>query len=308
MFDLVGVGNPVYDSIITPLSRTNGRVLSGCSTNACLAAKKLGLGKVGLVGCVGPEFEAGFRCDMGGFGIEVSVGTASTGTGGFQLIYDEKGDRTLDVLGVAGGISSKDFPEEFLQSRVIIIGPILGEVDRDLIEFLRYSTSSELFLDPQGLIRSVGVDKRIIHNCDRGDFAKIAQQVDFVKPNEFESRIITGETDPVLGLCRLREMGVKLPIITLAERGSLLLEGDVLHRIPPYPTKAIDPTGAGDVYAGSFVTYYEHGGTLEESSLYASAAASIMVEQVGPGFLLSERDVKERMNSIRDRVVTEALP
>jgi 2-dehydro-3-deoxygluconokinase len=132
--------------------------------------------------------------------------------------------------------------------------------------------------------------------------------VDFVKPNEFESRIITGETDPVLGLRRLREMGVKVPIITLAERGSLLLEGEVLHRIPPYPTKAIDPTGAGDVYAGSFVTYYERGGTLVESSLYASAAASIMVEQVGPGFLLSERDVKERMNAIRDRVVTEAFP
>jgi sugar/nucleoside kinase (ribokinase family) len=242
---------------------------------------------------------------MDSFGIEVSVETTSNGTGGFHLIYDEKGDRTLDVLGIAGRITSENIPEEFLQTRVMIIGPILGEVDRDLIEFLRFSTSSKLFLDPQGLIRNVGADKRIIHSCNTDEFAKIAQQVDFVKPNEPESRIITGETDPVLGLRRLREMGVQVPIITLAERGSLLLESDRLHRIPPYPTSAIDPTGAGDVYAGSFVTCYERGGSLEESSLYASAAASIMVEQVGPGFLLSQNEVRKRMNAIRDRVVRE---
>jgi len=52
MYDLVAIGNPVYDEIITPYVRTEGRVLSGCSTNACLAAKKLGLENVALIGCV----------------------------------------------------------------------------------------------------------------------------------------------------------------------------------------------------------------------------------------------------------------
>jgi sugar/nucleoside kinase (ribokinase family) len=299
MFDLVGVGNPVYDSIITPFSSTSGRVLSGCSTNACLAAKKLGLAKVGLVGCIGPEFEPKFRRDMAAFGIEVSVDTTGHGTGGFRLVYDEKGDRTLDVLGVGGRITPANFPEEFLQARFIIIGPILGEVDRVLIEFLRSSTTSKLFLDPQGLIRSIGSDNRIVHKCDGVEFAKIARQVDFVKPNEHESTIITGEVDPVLGLSRLSEMGVSVPIITLAERGSLLLEDGRLRRIPPYPTRAVDPTGAGDVYAGSFITHYERTASLAESSLYASAAASIMVEQVGPDFLLSDTAVQERMNLMR---------
>jgi sugar/nucleoside kinase (ribokinase family) len=135
MFDLVGIGNPVYDSIVTPYSRTDGRVLSGCSTNACLAARKLGLAKVGLVGCIGPEYSAKFESDMENFGIEVSADTSSKGTGGFHLIYDEKGDRTLDVLGVAGRITPKSIPEEFLQTRFLIIGPILGEVNGELVEF-----------------------------------------------------------------------------------------------------------------------------------------------------------------------------
>jgi sugar/nucleoside kinase (ribokinase family) len=240
------------------------------------------------------------------FGIEVSVAT-SKGTGGFHLIYDEKGDRTLDVLGVAGTITPKNIPEDFLQTRVLIIGPILGEVDRGLIDFLRFSTSAKLFLDPQGLIRTVGPEKRIIHQCDADDFAKIIQQVDFVKPNEHESRTITGEIDPILALRRLREMGARVPIVTLAERGSLLLVDEKLYRIPPYPTTALDPTGAGDVYAGSFITHYVRVGNLEQSSLYASAAASIMVEQVGPGFALTEDEVKKRMNTIRGRVITESL-
>jgi sugar/nucleoside kinase (ribokinase family) len=306
MFDLVGIGNPVYDSIITPRSKTPGRVLSGCSTNACLAAKKLGLSKVGLVGCVGRDYEARFKQDMNKFGIEVNVDPTSGGTGGFHLVYDEKGDRTLDVLGIAGKITSASIPEGFLRSRVIMIGPILGEVNLDLIKFLRSSTSSKLFLDPQGLLRSIGSDGRIIHNCDREEFSRIAANVDFVKPNESECQTITGEADPVVGIRRLKDLGVKVPIVTLAHRGSLLLEGNTLHKIPAYATKAIDPTGAGDVYAGSFITNFERGGSLLGSSIYASAAASIMVEQVGPEFSLRESDVLKRAGSIRDGVVTES--
>lgn len=307
MFDLVGVGNPVYDSIVTPFSQTKGRVLSGCSTNACLAAKKLGLERVGLVGCIGPDYEPKFKAEMNDFGIEVSADTTSKGTGGFHLVYDEKGDRTLDVLGVAGRITAKSFPEEFLQARFMIIGPILGEVDRNLMEYLRSSTSSKLFLDPQGLIRTIGHDNRIVHDCDKEEFTKIVRQVDFIKPNEPESRTITGEMDAVLALGRLRDMSAAVPMITLAERGSILLEDEKLRRIPPYPTRAIDPTGAGDVYAGSFITRYSRGVGLAEASMFASAAASIKVEQIGPSFQLSDKAVMERVNVIRERAATEGF-
>ncbi len=307
MFDLVGIGNPVYDSIITPLSKTNGRVLSGCSTNACLASKRLGLAKVGLIGSVGHDYGNKFREDMRKYGIEARVDETSKETGGFHLVYDSRGDRTLDVLGVAAPITKKSFNEEFLQSKFTLIGPILGEVDLRLIEFLRSSTSSRLFLDPQGLVRRIGSDKRVIHECNDEDFRKIANLVDFVKPNERESETITKEADPLVAIQRLSQMGVRVPIVTLAERGSLLLDGTRLHRIPAYPTEAVDPTGAGDVYGGSFITEYQRCGDLVEAALFASAAASFMVEQVGPDFRLVRKDVEERRDAIRDRLVTETL-
>jgi ribokinase len=99
-----------------------------------------------------------------------------------------------------------------------------------------------------------------------------------------------------------------VPIVTLAERGSLLLDGDKLYRVPPFATThTIDPTGAGDVYAGSFITEYTRTGNLYEAALFASAAASIMVEQIGPDFRLTLKDVQERKETISDDLVVQTL-
>ena len=48
-------GNPVYDLILTPSSQSSGRILSGCSTNACLAFSKLGV-ELYLIGNVGDDY------------------------------------------------------------------------------------------------------------------------------------------------------------------------------------------------------------------------------------------------------------
>ena len=305
-FDLVAIGNPVYDTIETPSVKTDGRVLSGCSTNACLAAKRLGLKKVGLVGSIGRDFRERFLEDMGNYGIEVRVNSRGE-TGGFRLIYDDRGDRTLDVLGVAGPIKPRDIPDEFLHASFFLIGPILGEVDLELVEFVRSTTSSPMLLDPQGLVRVIGSDRRIVHRCDQVAFGQVAKLVDFIKPNEHESRTITGLDDPRQGLLQLRTFGSAVPIVTLAERGSILIEGDKIFRIPAFPTKAVDPTGAGDAYAGSFIAEYVHSKNLVESALFASAAASMMVEQVGPDFAMTLRDVEERRDSIRELIRSEKL-
>ena len=301
-FNLVGIGNPVYDIIITPAISTDGRVLSGCSTNACLVAKRLGMPRVGLIGSVGRDFSERFQLDMRKYGIETSLDTESERTGGFRLVYDDKGDRTLEVLAVAENITSKNIPEDFLDSRFFLIGPILGEVDFELIKYIRTSTSSTIFLDPQGLVRSIGTVGKIIHKCDRDQFKRIAELVDFVKPNEHESEIITGEGNPVLALEQLRELGVKVPIVTLADRGSVLLESDHVSYIPAFQTRAIDPTGAGDTYAGSFIVEYDRTRSVVESALFASAAASIKVEQVGPDFHITQEEARRRKDEIRGRL------
>jgi sugar/nucleoside kinase (ribokinase family) len=303
MFDLVGIGNPVYDTIITPFSRTEGRVLSGCSTNGCLAAKRLGLNSVGLVGRIGSDYVDRLHADLRKYCITAELDSTDSQTAGFHLQYDRDGNRTLDVLGIAERITPKNIPDAFLDSRFFLIGPILGEVDLELIKYVKTSSDGYLFLDPQGLLRLVGDDGKILHRCDREQFKKIAELVDFVKPNEPKSVVITGHVDHVQALKELREMGVKLPIITLAERGSVLLDETQMYQVPAYPTKAIDPTGAGDVYGGSFIVEYSKSHNCVEAALFASAASSIMVEQVGPDFQLTTEEVERRKEAIQARLV-----
>jgi len=302
MFDLVGIGNPVYDTIVTPFSRSDGRILSGCSTNGCLAAKRLGFERVGLIGTIGSDFVNRLRSDLKSYGISASLDMSSE-TGGFHLEYDKDGNRTLQVLGVANQITTKNIPEEFLDCRFFIIGPILGEVDLKVIEYIKTSSRGKLLLDPQGLLRLVGADGRVFHRCDKDQFKKILGFVDFVKPNEPESITITEERDHVKALKQLRDMGAKLPMITLAERGSILMDEHCLYQIPTYNTTAIDPTGAGDVYGGSFIVEYERTHDYIEAALFASAAASLMVEQVGPDFQLLPNEVARRKSSFAAHLV-----
>ncbi len=298
MFDLVAIGNPVYDEIITPLIRTEGRVLSGCSTNACLAAKKLGLEKVALIGSIGKDHEAPFKAHMAKYSIALPRLKVSEHTGGFKLIYDPRGDRTLDVLGVADPIFPEDIPKECLEAEIILIAPILQETSLDLIRFLRAHSHATLFLDPQGVIREIGKDNRIVEKCERHFAAEVTSLVDIIKPNEHEAILLTSCEDPYTASRQLIEWGAKISIITLADRGSVIRREKGSVKIPAYKTIAKDPTGAGDTYAGAFIKRYLQNEPLLSCGLYASAAASIKVEHTGPDFPLSEDAVIQRAHAL----------
>jgi len=297
MYDLVAIGNPVYDEIITPHIRTEGRVLSGSSTNACLAARKLGMGKVALIGCVGEDYKNAFKVHMARYGVELPRIKTSENTGGFRLIYNERGDRTLDVLGIAGKILPDDVPEECLDAKVILIAPILQEVDLAFIRFLRENSRATLFLDPQGVVREIGEGGRIVESCERSLAENFARTVDIIKPNEHESVVLTGFENPYTSARQLVEWGAKIGIVTLAERGSIIRRERGSITVPAYKTLAKDPTGAGDTYAGAFIRMYLNQPLLT-CGLFASAAASIKVEYTGPDFPLTYDAVTERVRKI----------
>jgi sugar/nucleoside kinase (ribokinase family) len=100
----------------------------------------------------------------------------------------------------------------------------------------------------------------------------------------------------------LVELGARIGIVTLAERGSVVYDGDKWLTIQAYSTVASDPTGAGDTYAGSFIFEYDRTDSLADSASFASAAASIKVENTGPDFPLDISDVGKRASRIRPKV------
>ncbi len=300
--DLVGIGNPVYDLISTPKTTTKQRILSGCSTNACLAAKRLGMRDVVLVGNVGADFAQRFLEEVGQYGIKAINTSAGGKTTGFSLKYDEHGDRTLRVIADGGKIPLGKVWEDVSNARYLLLGPVLYEIDTMEVTQLAPTARGEVFLDPQGLLRRLNRNGEVEHFCDREEFRKLVAAVDFVKPNELEARIITGSEDHVESARQLVEWGARTAIVTLGEKGSVACDQHECLRIPAYKTTAIDPTGAGDVYAGAFLAEYSRSRNLTASCLYASAAASVMVESLGPDFPVTDELVRRRVGVIESEL------
>ena len=302
---IVGIGNPVYDFIQTPHISTRSRVLSGCSTNACLAVSKLGQRAV-LIGRVGPDFDTRFRADMDHFGIEYELSPTAE-TGGFGLIYDETGDRTLKVLGIADPIDQ--FPARFAKADFVFVGPILGETPPALVQTIAEQTDAPLVLDPQGLMRRI-IDGQI-DRYRNPNLIEILPLFDVVKPNEHEAQILTvinprhkpdASAKVIFDLMPAGERRPGHPpiaIITLAEAGSVIFDGKEILHIPAYQTLAKDPTGAGDTYAGGFM--FQYGRTphdLYRVGCFASAVASVMVENTGPDFPLTLEEAERRADKL----------
>lgn len=292
---ILAIGNPVYDYIKTPRVDTEHRILSGCSTNAALALAKLGK-EVKLVGSIGVDYLELFAADLKRFHIQSEV-TLSKETGGFSLVYfDNFGNRTLDLLGRASNIADLP-PTLYADSEAILIGPILGEISHDQIRDIRKNYGGLFFCDPQGLLRTVDRAGRIHHEKIKG-IEEVLGLFDIVKPNELEAQILTGidcRQDPYKAARIIKSWGPKIVIVTLAELGSLIYDGSQFINIPPYEIDLIDATGAGDTYMAGFTfEYLKTGGELFKSGCFASATSSIMIEQVGPDFVMTESLVRVR--------------
>ena len=298
---ITAIGNPVYDYIKTQKIETNGRVLSGCSTNAALALSRLGE-KVRLIGAIGDDYRAQFTEKLEKINIEPVV-IDSNETGGFSLVYyDDFGNRTLDLLGRAhdiGHIDSKCYSD----SKAVLIGPILGEVSFDTIKSIWKNFDGLFFCDPQGLLRNADEKSRIYHEKVRG-IEEILGIFDIVKPNELEGKVLTGidcRQDPFKAAEIIKNWGPRIVIVTLAELGSLIYDGNTFIEIPPYEIDLVDATGAGDTYMAGFTFEYLKTGDLKKAGCFASSVSSIMIEQVGPDFIMTEDEVRRRQKTLLEK-------
>jgi sugar/nucleoside kinase (ribokinase family) len=177
----------------------------------------------------------------------------------------------------------------------------LQETPPELITRIRAATHAPLMLDPQGLLRRINAAGRIEHFLP-DYFAALAPQFHVIKANEVEAYVITG-IDPRLDAAestrRLRALGCAIAIVTLAEAGSVIDDGTSQYVIPPFPTDARDPTGAGDTYLAGFLHAY----LRDPTNLYAagctgSATASIWIEHTGPDAPITLAEVERRTSSL----------
>jgi ribokinase len=115
---------------------------------------------------------------------------------------------------------------------------------------------------------------------------ELYQLSDIFCPNETETELLTGMSVQSLEEAEnaarvLIERGAGVVILTLGERGSLLVTGETTEHVPVEPVKALDTTGAGDAFVGSLAFFLAAGKSLSVSVKCANGIAAVSVQSSG---------------------------
>jgi ribokinase len=123
--------------------------------------------------------------------------------------------------------------------------------------------------------------------------------VDYLIPNESEAEAIGGiavhtHEDAAACAAVLLDRGLQRVVITLGEQGALVAGSDGTRVVPAFPVEAIDTTGAGDAFIGSFATFLAEGRSEEDALEAASLYAALSTTGIGAQTSFLERTAFEK--------------
>ncbi|WP_297487602.1 PfkB family carbohydrate kinase [Thermococcus sp.] len=251
--DLVVLGHVSIDTIVFPDGRRverPGGAAAAVATSAALAGAR-----VGLVTKVGEDFPVEWLEELGKFvdirGVRVLPGR----TIHIYVIYHRDGSVDSPVeMGVAERMGETPIPEEYLNATVFHIAPIPPE---EQLKALKRLEGKRLSLD----FNPTYMDE---YGNRSGLMRRIVSRAEVVFPNEREALVVTKAETVEEAAEVLREWGAKLVVITRGERGVLVYDGE-FKEFPALPVERIvDPTGAGDAFAGGFLAGYSKGMAIGE--------------------------------------------
>jgi ribokinase len=115
---------------------------------------------------------------------------------------------------------------------------------------------------------------------------ELLQLSDICAPNETETELLTGQPVGTLAEAeaaarKLLSQGPGTVILTLGERGALLVDKDSVENLPAIKVAAVDPTGAGDAFVGSLAVFLGEGLPLRDAIRRANAVAALSVTRIG---------------------------
>lgn len=239
------VGSVAIDTVETPFAKTEG-VLGGAASYFAMAASLYD--QVNLVAVVGSDFPQEYldfwrSRAINLDGLQIREGKTFQWTGRYHL--DMNARDTLDTqLGVFADFHPV-VPTEYLSSPLVFLANIQPELQMEVLE--QVSSPRLTVLDTMELwIKTT-----------RSQLTEVMKRVDVLLMSEEEVRMYTNQASIVTGAYQLLNMGLKYLIVKQGSYGALLFGADGTYfSAPSYPLEdVIDPTGAGDAFAGGFLGY-----------------------------------------------------
>ena len=289
---LVVLGTVALDHVKTP-SGSKKDMLGGSATHFAMAARLFT--DVHMVAVVGRDFPVRHLDFLKTKGIDISSVKINNGkTFRWRGEYKKEDLNTAMTLATQLGVLQAYVPE-LKEHQKNLPNIFLANFDPDLqIQLFKHLRSPRL----------IGLDSMnlwITHK--QKSLRRLMKMVHLFVANDSEARALTGENNLIMAAKRLRAMGPRMIVIKKGEHGVLFYSDQVMFSFPAFPVeKVVDPTGAGDTFAGGLMGYLSRTNKLDEKTLrkacaYATTVASFNVQGFGMARTasLSMKDIEERM-------------
>ena len=298
--DIAVVGHLSIDTILLPSRTTPFIILGGSATYTSFAAKRLEA-TASIISKVGGKFPEAYLWWIKQEGIDISavVKRADASTTSFELNYNaDLSERKLKLKSKGEPITVEDLPAD-LNAKAIHIAPIANEVSLEVVEHLKHS-ADVLSLDPQGLLRSFDEAGNVTEN---GSVEKqLLSLVNIYKSSLNEIYTITAQSEPKPAIKAIHDFGIETVIATNGAKGSILSVEGAQYNISACPSDVlVDPTGAGDVFIGGFLTEYLRQKESIWCACVGSAAASLVVEGPGPTCFGKKEEIYRRAKNLYEK-------
>jgi len=296
------VGSVALDTVETPFGRRED-VLGGSALYFSVAASFFN--KVQLVAVVGTDFpDEGFRLlekhSIDLTGLQQVSGKTFRWSGKYHLDINHRD--TLDTQLNVFESFTPDIPEDYKNASHLFLANIHPALQLEVLSQVK----------KPDLVVADTMNLWIDSNAD--ELLQVIAQTDLFLLSDSEARQLTGEPNLLKAARHLLDRGPEHVIIKKGEHGAMLVNSTGVFYAPGFPLEDIvDPTGAGDVFAGGAVGYLSGLQSVSDISLrkaiiYGSTLASYNVESFGMERLssLTRDDIEQRFRQFKKLTSFEA--
>jgi sugar/nucleoside kinase (ribokinase family) len=295
---LLIVGSLAFDSVETPQGRAD-MALGGSASYASIAASYFSRPQV--VGIVGDDFEGQHMSKLGDHGVDVRGIEAVPGkTFHWKGRYHEnfKDRDTLETSLNVFQHFSPNIPEAYRLTKYVFLGNIDPRLQLSVLE--QASNAKLVAMDTMNFWI----------NTERDALHEVIKRVDLLFINDEEAMQLADEWTVLAAAERIRGWGPKYVVVKRGEHGAVLFGPELTLFVPAVLlSQVVDPTGAGDTFAGGFLGYLSRSGSLERSALGSALAWGTVMASFAVGAFsvdgicgLSQSDMDGRRRHLVDMV------
>ena len=277
MYDLVATVPRRPKTGETLVGNTFGMFLGGKGANQAIAASRAG-SKVTMVGRLGNDFfgkQFLEKFSREGINTDFVTQDDENGTGVAMPLIDASGDNSIVIIpqaNMALTVENINQAQSTIADADVLV--MQCEVPMDANQ-----RAAEIAKQNDTLVILNPAPAQLIPD-------QILKLVDIIIPNEIETETLTGlptktENEVLVAGRNLLSKGVETVILTLGDRGSLLLNEDGEKLIPAFDVSVVDTTAAGDSFCGVLAASLANGISINLSVEIANAAGALAVTKLG---------------------------